>query len=197
MGNNKQRYRYLHDRLVHLFQPLVDRAFRLVFHVFYQNRRWRYMSNREILFRGKRLDNGEWFSSGNLIHFNDEDSPFFIPQLNAECMCEHNSSDNITLLENCVFYKVDPVTVGQSTAMKCNNGNRIFEDDILRFMLYGHSYTGVVTYKKGAFIVVCTQPLQYSFCMAATVSLEEAIRYGAVVIGNVHDNQELFEVAEA
>lgn len=27
---------------------------------------------REILFRGKRIDNGDWVSSGNLITFNDE-----------------------------------------------------------------------------------------------------------------------------
>ena len=146
------------------------------------------MSNHEILFRGKDGYNGEWvegyYYRAKWCRADKELCDFItMPYPNEE----NRPSDHFMVIQE---------TIGQSTAMKDNNGNRIFEDDILRFMLYGHSYTGVVTYKKGAFVVVCTQPLQYSFCMAATVSLEEAIRYGAVVIGNVHDNTELLEDAK-
>lgn len=143
------------------------------------------MSNREILFRGKYVYDGEWVYGDYVQDFDMDIFEIvgfrYIPTDDGE-------------LRKPFSEVVDPETVGQSTARKDIDGNRIFEDDILRFTLYGHAYTGVVTYKKGAFLVALTEPLKYSFCMTATVSLDEATRYGAVVIGNIHDNPELLEV---
>lgn len=155
------------------------------------------MSNHEILFRGKREDNGEWVEGFAYEHEpsltcfaedKKEDSKWYIAKT---AFADWNMPRNVS------FARVDFKTVGQSTCVKDNTGNRLYEDDILRFTMYGHTYTGVVTYKKGAFRVVCTHPLQYSFCMASSVSLEEAVRYGAVVIGNIHDNPELLEEEKA
>lgn len=142
------------------------------------------MTSREILFRGQNACDGAWV-------YGDYQQDFDL-ELFEISGHRYNPIDDGELRKP--FSEiVDPETVGQSTAMKDNNDNRIFEDDILRFALYGQTYTGVVTYKKGAFRVVCTQPLQYSFCIAVTVSLDEAIRHGAVVIGNVHENPEFLE----
>ena len=156
---------------------------------------------REILFRGKRIDNGEWVSSGNLIRFNPENGEdlVFIPALNEPCSCVHDEKDNIIAFEKGMFYKVDTKTVGQYTGLKDKNGKRIFEGDIVESIYTKKPYAvcfGEYTYIDGY------EDEQSACGWYDTEKCGYATAFGipdtwAIVIGNIHDNPEFLEVDHA
>lgn len=84
---------------------------------------------REILFRGKRIDNGEWITG------------YYTKQSNHACFA--NELKYTHFIYKDVFMdwslgglcktEVDPETVGQCTGLSDENGKMIFEGDIVCF----------------------------------------------------------------
>lgn len=84
------------------------------------------------LYRGKRIDNGEW-AEGNLIQNSDAEDGWeaiIIPAKNSNMFTKHIKHGYGDLgYEN--WYRVDPATICQCIGLKDKNGKLIFENDIM------------------------------------------------------------------
>jgi uncharacterized phage protein (TIGR01671 family) len=140
------------------------------------------LKQREILFRGKRIDNGEWVY-GNLnygtIGIKSIKDSYYISDFDV------NPWDK-------KFYPVIHESVGQYTGLTDKNGKKIFESDCFKTYC-----TGLPVYKH----IVGYYPEHFAFmarCIEMnTVHYLSDYRPSAIeVIGNIHDNPELLEVKE-
>lgn len=133
---------------------------------------------RDILFRGKQVDNGEWVYGS------------FIPAL-----CELLYGDKPygfikpfgkTRKER-LMVEVDRKTVGQYTGLTDKNGRKIFEGDIAKgnseYFAYSHPH-GIIVYDSGEFLIAFDKALEDVENLGAWANDIE-------VIGNIYDNPEL------
>ena len=121
---------------------------------------------REILFRGKRVGDGEWVV-GTLVKMGPVGyvRHFILPDYAS------------------AFYdiEVDPATIGQYTGLTDKTGVNIFEGDILSIE-NPHPF-------KPAIEIVEFSKVRWT---AGVMDLDEILNgWLCTIIGNIHDNQEL------
>lgn len=152
--------------------------------------------NREILFRGKRIDNGEWCIGCVMFHDNDK----------ATIFRQHPGHGGLDGIE------VDPSTVCQYTGLTDKNGRKIWENDVVKF--HGND-KDLVKIVFGEFVVIETETFRgidkvvgWHYEVLPTDELSKIEPFNclmpinkyyveildAEVVGNIFDNSELLEV---
>ena len=131
---------------------------------------------RENLYRGKRVDDGEWVEGWFLMY------PFSRWPLKAAIIPAEQAHGGYHTIE-----EVIPETVGQYTGLTDKNGKKIFEGDVVKstdnfntsvVYFVEHRNGALVLHQKGVFHYVHFNELPKKF-------------YQIEVIGNIHDNPEL------
>lgn len=140
---------------------------------------------REILFRGKRTDNGEWVQGyyAKAKDYMSEKEIHVIFPLDLELFPHSEFSS---------YEEVDPETVGQYTGWEDMSGKKIFEGDICRFKEWWRGkpcWIGHVLFEQGIYIIAggpneeCDTPF---YIQMSRLDIDEI-----EVIGNMRDNPEL------
>ncbi len=135
---------------------------------------------REILFRGKRVDNWEWVKGYYCVGFETTEYP-------------------IIKTFNGFHHKVIPDTVGQFTGLTDKNGVKIFAGDIVRASNIANSAVGIIRFGKYG-IVFGDKKTHLGFYLDWNGTERGMLRSDLVywatmceVISNIHDNPELLE----
>ena len=156
---------------------------------------------REILFRGKRKDNGEWIE-GYYCNCVKAVGMETIPSI-------QQTNDN-----SLYFREVIPESVGQYTGLTDKNGKKIFEGDIIRYADEGEyrcyleslecpedyesvSFNDLWTIDEVVYGINIGYPAfdlnNHEWEINGLSCLNDSGQYFYEVIGNIHDNPELME----
>jgi uncharacterized phage protein (TIGR01671 family) len=130
---------------------------------------------REILFRGKEIETGEWITGSLLSGYLE------------------NGRTQILNHDNGDWEDVIPETFGQFTGLTDKNGKKIFEGDILHSN-YHSEYDKAVFFDNGRFrwkfIHSCGI---YDAGSENCVCFQKEALGGQRIIGNIYDNPELLK----
>ena len=132
---------------------------------------------REIVFRGKQVNDGMWIQG------------YLFQCWGRAYILWGMTNDTPTM------HDVKPETIGQFTGLVDKNGKRIFEGDIVAFnaedeLWEPHYYQGLVYFCDGTFWVDCGKDNDDNdvlFSIGHALLADKNIQ----VIGNIHDNPEL------
>lgn len=148
---------------------------------------------REILFRGKRKDNGEWVEGYYAMQSNHacfEDELKYTHFIFKDIFLDFN-------LGGLQEFEVIPETVGQYTGLTDKNDTKIFEGDIISipFEEDRYPYEENIIHYENAEVYFDTERYGWyvKYADDDLVSLWEHDDRDIIVIGNIHDNPELLE----
>lgn len=131
---------------------------------------------REIKFRGKCFDNGEWI-------YGD----YHKRAGGVHCIIKMEPDENGKVVY--IVHQVAPDTIGQFTGLHDKNGKEIYEGDIVE----SDGYSGArhyVGYRKeeAMFVAYIIGTTPQDYCSVFQNWIND---YEKKVIGNIHDNPEL------
>ena len=153
---------------------------------------------REILFRGKRVDNGEWVYGRGLQQCKDELGNEIVAIFTDVVKSEKyiKKEGRYTLY----YAPVKAETLEQYTGLKDKNGKKIFEGDVVHLKgdgyggaKIGKDYYRVVTFHEGVFCLSIEDGVHYP---VHTPIYEHSDSHNIViwdVVGNITDNPELMK----
>lgn len=134
---------------------------------------------REILFKAKRKDNGKWVE-GQYAYINNPLTENGQPIRHLIC--------NGTNIFN---YEINPDTLCQYTGLTDKNGRKIWENDIVQAWSEGSNAIGkVIRRVDGLYIMYPAYQKKEFWGLYPNKNGKTTVE----VIGNIFDNEELFEV---
>ncbi len=144
---------------------------------------------REIKFRGKRIDNGEWVY-GNLVKYPKTEN--WVPQSEIWFFDDEGGGEH--------YYIVNPTTVGQFTGLKDKSGQEIYEGDICKYWMDSVWKYGYVLWDQGGFALKVFRMeekiVDVVFKFQAFIPVPddgEIMTDQFEVVGNIYDNPELLK----
>jgi uncharacterized phage protein (TIGR01671 family) len=123
--------------------------------------------NREIKFRGKHLNENEWYHGSLIVE--DENN----------CTIVGNDFGEVPVI---------PETVCQFTGLLDKNGKEIYEGDIVTAELFNKQLVFVIREKQACWYAEHKEPI-WSYALTNILSRHTDCK----VIGNIHDNPELIK----
>ena len=140
---------------------------------------------KEILFRAKQIDDGEWvegyyamMGKGNLIRH-------YIVQNCALTGLFEDPEDNMYFND----VEIDPETIGQYTGMVDRNGKRIWEDDIVKHEI--SDTLGTVKWYQEDYVGWCVDDV-----MIDEQQFTDEMWNECEVIGNAFDDKHLLDKSD-
>lgn len=144
---------------------------------------------REIKFRAKRLDNGEWVNGSGLLVADD----FCVIDRDTEMYVD----EKYEWAGNTHFFRVagakcDLKTLGQYTGLKDKNGKEIYEGDIIGCRNPNIKHLIFFNEKQGRFMAALNGDTENYFIGVCGLD-DSSWNASKEVIGNIHDNPELLK----
>lgn len=159
----------------------------------------RVIMNREILFKAKRKDNGEWVEGYYIYHIKRTICPSgdsVKPEDEQHVIMQDGFSD-WNMPRGTVVYEIDQETLCQHTGLTDKNGKKIWENDIIKCLKRKEGYDIYKVVWRKWYADFGVEPIKPKYEAQYPIGLSDgATLHGRdyKVIGNIFDNPDLLEV---